>query len=72
VTAGQQNKIYCYTLPGSIGLRTTAPNAAGAYTVDATQVSWANAATMPGRDVVAGANTTINSTGACTALACNQ
>jgi hypothetical protein len=72
VAAGGQNRIYCYTLPGSIGVRTTAPNAAGAYTLDATQVSWANAAAQSGREFVAGTNTTITATGACTAVACNQ
>jgi hypothetical protein len=65
----QQNKIYCYTLTGAIGLRATAPNPAGAYTIDAGQITWANTTVMAGREFVQGANTTVTTTGPCTPAA---
>jgi hypothetical protein len=65
----QQNKIYCYTLTGAIGLRATAPNPAGAYTVDAGQITWANTTVTAGREFVQGANTTVTTTGPCTPAA---
>jgi hypothetical protein len=70
-TTAQQNKIYCYTLPGAIGLRTTAPNAAGAYSVDAAEIGWANDTVNANREYVQGANTMIvRATGPCAAVPC--
>ena len=57
------NQIYCYTLPGAIGLRATAPNAGAAYTVDAAQVFWSHAPLTAGTDFVQGANTTVTTGG---------
>jgi hypothetical protein len=65
--AGTTNQIYCYG-PGQVGLRVQGTPAS---TVDARNVSWANAVPLPGADFTASGANMVVAAPACAAIACN-